>query len=83
MKDFSSEQMEEAGSKVGGVYWVRLKVAKRAKVVKRTIMTFMLAFQFPTERLIVMHLFIPINYTTVFPFPRTDHISDKYSIYFQ
>ena len=75
--------MEEAGSKVGGVYWVRPKVAKRAKVVKRTIMTFMLAFQFPTERLIVMHLFIPISYTTVFPFPRTDHISDKYSIYFQ
>ena len=83
MKDFSSEQMEEAGSKVGGVDWVRPKVAKRAKVVKRTIMTFMLAFQFTTERLIVMHLFIPINYTTVFPFPRTDHISDKYSIYFQ
>ena len=42
-------EVEDAGFKVGGVDWARPKVAKRAKVVKRIMMTFMLAFQFPTE----------------------------------
>ena len=58
----------------------RPKVTKRAKVVKR-MMTFMLALQFPTERLIVIHLCILTNYTTVY-FQGLIN-GDKYSIYFQ
>ena len=64
-------EVEDAGFKVGGVDWTRPKVAKRAKVVKRIMMTFMLAFQFPTEG--------NIHTTSVYSnkihncFPRTDH----------
>ena len=56
------------------------KVAKMTKIPKSARTTFMLAFQFPTESPESIH---HICMTKNNCFPRTDDVSDKYSIFFQ